>query len=111
MTIARRIGILLAALALVVLPLVLAGIAHPTPIDWRTMRFDGDTARIEALAGRAEEIRDRDAAWNQGRTEMEFLAQYEQLRTQGQADGQRYRQGRNIGQQMGRDAVRSRYGS
>ena len=70
--------------------------------------------RYEALSGREGEIRGRDAGWNQGRkqgrTEMEFLAQYEKLKTQASAFGQGYRQGRSIGQQMGRDANRYRYG-
>lgn len=92
MTFARRIGIALAAFALIATPMVLAGLAHPTPMDWRHLRFDGDgsTHRIDALAGREAEIRRRDAGWNQGRTrdstpsraEMEFLAEYERLRTQ-----------------------------
>jgi hypothetical protein len=70
--------------------------------------------RFQALAGREGEIKGRDAGWNQGRkqgrTEMEFLAQYEKLRTQAAAFGQGYRQGRSIGNQMGRDATRYRYG-
>jgi hypothetical protein len=76
--------------------------------SWNELR------RYEALAGREGEIRGRDAGWNQGRkqgrTEMEFLAQYEKLRTQATAFNQGYVQGRSIGNQMGRDASRYRYG-
>jgi hypothetical protein len=69
--------------------------------------------RYQALAGREGEVRGRDAGWNQGRkqgrTEMEFLAQYEKLRTQATAFSQGYRQGRSTGQQMGADRYRYRY--
>jgi hypothetical protein len=41
---------------------------------------------------------------------MKFLAQYEKLRTQATSFNQGYTQGRNIGQQMGKDASRYRYG-
>jgi hypothetical protein len=75
--------------------------------SWNELR------RFEALSGREGEIRGRDAGWSQGRkqgrTEMEFLAQYEKLRTQAGAFSQGYRQGRGIGQQMGRDQYRYRY--
>lgn len=75
--------------------------------SWNELR------RFEALSGREGEIRGRDAGWNQGRkqgrTEMEFLAQYEKLRTQAGAFNQGYKQGRNIGQSMGRDQYQYRY--
>ena len=69
--------------------------------------------RYEALSGREGEIRGRDAGWNQGRkqgrTEMQFMAQYEKLKTQATAFNQGYSQGKNIGQQMGSDLYRNRY--
>ena len=72
----------------------------------------GELRRYEALAGREGEVRGRDSGWNQGRkqgrTEMEFLAQYEKLRTQATAFSQGYTQGRGIGQQMGTDQYRYR---
>lgn len=76
--------------------------------SWNELR------RYEALAGREGEIRGRDAGWNQGRkqgrTEMEFLAQYEKLRTQATAFNQGYSQGKNIGRTMGADQYRYRAG-
>ena len=74
--------------------------------SWNELR------RYEALSGREGEIRGRDAGWNQGRkqgrTELQFLAQYEKLRTQATAFNQGYTQGRTIGQNMGRDSMRYR---
>jgi hypothetical protein len=104
-----KAGIILVAIVLAIVGAIAGfGIAKAQAPSW------GELRRFEALAGREGEIRGRDAGWNQGRkqgrTEMEFLAQYEKLRTQATAFSQGYRQGRNIGQQMGRDATRYRYG-
>jgi hypothetical protein len=74
----------------------------------------GELRRFEALAGREGEIRGRDNGWTQGRkqgrTEMEFLAKYEQLRTQATAFNQGWRQGLGTGQQMGAAKTRYQYG-
>ncbi len=70
--------------------------------------------RYEALAGREGEIRGRDSGWNvgrkQGRTEMEFLAKYEQLRTQATAFNNGWSQGMSTGRMMGVAQARGRYG-
>ncbi|MCW2927396.1 MAG: hypothetical protein JWM86_1364 [Thermoleophilia bacterium] len=88
----RTILVLLAGAALSLAPLVGAAVAHPTPMDWRHLRFErevrwNELRRVEALAGREGEIRARDEAWRHGRNEVEFLAQYERLRTQATAYG------------------------
>jgi hypothetical protein len=74
----------------------------------------GELRRFEALAGREGEIRGRDAGWvqgrKQGRTEMQFLAKYESLRTQATAFRNGWSQGLNMGQQMGMARYRGRYG-
>jgi hypothetical protein len=100
-----------AAMALVAI--ILAAIAtvggfmigRGTGPSWSELR------RFEALAGREGEIRGRDNGWTQGRkqgrTEMEFLAKYEQLRTQATAFNQGWRQGLGTGQEMG--VAKSRY--
>lgn len=76
--------------------------------SWNELR------RYEALAGREGEIRGRDSGWNQGRkqgrTEMEFLAKYEQLRTQATAFNQGWKQGLGTGRTMGAAQARGRYG-
>ena len=66
---ARIVAICAAALAAAVAPLVVAAIVHPTPIDWRHVRF--------------EHVRSKPA----GHTEMVFLARYEKLRTVPPCDG------------------------
>lgn len=100
--------ILIAVLLAVAAAAATWGIMKASMPQWNELR------RYEALAGREGEIRGRDAGWNQGRkqgrTEMEFLAQYEKLRTQATAFNQGYTQGRNIGQQMGADRYRYQYG-
>lgn len=104
-----KAGIVLVAVVLAIIGAAAGfAIAKAQAPSWNELR------RFEALAGREGEVRGRDAGWNQGRkqgrTEMEFLAQYEKLRTQATAFSQGYRQGRSIGQTMGRDANRYRYG-
>lgn len=73
-----------------------------------------EVRRYEALANREGEIRGRDNGWlqgrKQGRTEMEFLAKYERLRTQAGAFNQGWRQGMSTGRQMGIAQSRYRYG-
>jgi len=105
-----KAGIILVAVILAIFAAV-AGVmvGKGTGPSWTELR------RYEALAGREGEVRGRDSGWNQGRkqgrTEMEFLAQYEKLRTQATAFSQGYTQGRGIGQQMGADQYRNRYSS
>jgi hypothetical protein len=74
----------------------------------------GELRRYEALAGRDGEIRGRDAGWQtgrkQGRTEMQFLAKYEQLRTQATAFNDGWKQGLGTGRNMGMAQGRARYG-
>lgn len=102
-----------AGIALIAIVLAIVGTAAGFAIGKGAGPSWNELRRFEALAGREGEIRGRDAGWNQGRkqgrTEMEFLAQYEKLRTQATAFSQGYTQGRSIGQQMGRDAYRYRY--
>ena len=102
-----------AGIALLAIVLAVVGTAAGFAIGKAAGPTWNELRRFEALAGREGEIRGRDAGWNQGRkqgrTEMEFLAQYEKLRTQATAFSQGYRQGRSIGQQMGRDSYRYRY--
>lgn len=75
--------------------------------SWNELR------RFEALSGREGEIRGRDAGWiqgrKQGRTELEFLAKYERLRTSATQFNQGYMQGRGIGRQMGQDMSQYKY--
>lgn len=102
-----KAGMILVAVILAIFAAV-AGvmIGKGTGPSWTELR------RYEALAGREGEVRGRDSGWNQGRkqgrTEMEFLAQYEKLRTQATAFSQGYTQGRGIGQTMGADQYRYR---
>jgi hypothetical protein len=103
-----KAGIVLIAIVLAVVGCVAGfAIGKGSGPSWNELR------RFEALSGREGEIRGRDAGWNQGRkqgrTEMEFLAQYEKLRTQATAFSQGYGQGRTIGQRMGQDAYKYRY--
>ncbi|MCW2927395.1 MAG: hypothetical protein JWM86_1363 [Thermoleophilia bacterium] len=104
-----------AGIALIAIVLAIVGAAAGFAIGKGSGPSWNELRRFEALSGREGEIRGRDAGWNQGRkqgrTEMEFLAQYEKLRTQATAFSQGYGQGRNIGQQMGKDATRYRYGA
>jgi hypothetical protein len=76
--------------------------------SWNELR------RYEALAGREGEIRGRDKGWQQGRgqgrTEMQFLAKYEQLRTQATAFNQGWSQGLSTGRSMGVAQSKYRYG-
>ncbi len=76
--------------------------------SWNELR------RYEALAGRDGEIRGRDNGWSvgrkQGRTEMQYLAKYERLRTQATSFNQGWRQGLNTGRQMGVAQSRYRWG-
>jgi hypothetical protein len=102
-----KAGIALVAIVLAVIASIAGfAIGKGSGPDWAELR------RYEALSGREGEIRGRDAGWNQGRkqgrTEMEFLAQYEKLRTQATAFSQGYTQGRGIGQTMGADRYRYR---
>jgi hypothetical protein len=102
-----------AGIALLAIVLAVVGAAAGFAIGKANGPSWNELRRFEALAGREGEIRGRDAGWNQGRkqgrTEMEFLAQYEKLRTQATAFSQGYTQGRSIGQQMGRDQFQYRY--
>lgn len=104
-----------ASIALVAIVLAIVGTAAGFAIGKGAGPSWNELRRYEALSGREGEIRGRDAGWNQGRkqgrTEMEFLAQYEKLRTQATAFNQGYSQGRQIGRMMGRDQYRYRYGS
>ena len=103
-----------AAIALVAIVIaIVASIAaffagRETGPSWNELK------RYEILAGREGEVRGRDSGWSQGRkqgrTEMEFLAKYEQLRTQATAFNQGWRQGLNTGNQMGRASTRYQYG-
>jgi len=99
-----------AGIALIAIVLAIVGTAAGFAIGKGAGPSWNELRRYEALSGREGEIRGRDAGWaqgrKQGRTEQEFLAQYEKLRTQATAFSQGYSQGRNIGQQMGRDRVR-----
>lgn len=102
-----------AGIALIAIVLAVVGCAAGFAIGKGSGPSWNELRRFEALSGREGEIRGRDAGWSQGRkqgrTEMEFLAQYEKLRTQATAFSQGYRQGRGIGQQMGRDQYQYRY--
>ncbi|MCW2920323.1 MAG: hypothetical protein JWL76_197 [Thermoleophilia bacterium] len=106
----NRSGAAIALVAIIVAVIAsMAGYAMAKGNGISRNEFD----RYQALSGREGEIRGRDAGWSQGRkqgrTEMEFLAQYEKLRTQAGAFSQGYRQGRGIGQQMGQDRYQYRY--
>jgi len=94
----------LVVIAIAASPLVLAAIVHPTPVNWRELRFEPEVSQYQALSGREDAPRG-------GRTEMEFLAQYERLDTPATEFSQGYRQGRSTGQQMGADRVQYRYGT
>ena len=89
------IGTIVASL----LPFVVVALVHPTPLDWRRLKFDPPVKHYALLSGREDEP---EVGWTQGdkpgQVEMEYLAQYERLRTQaGPAPyGQGYRQGRSI---------------
>jgi hypothetical protein len=73
-----------------------------------------EVRRYEALANREGEIRGRDSGWlqgrKQGRTEMEFLAKYERLRTQAGAFNSGWKQGLSTGREMGVAQSKYRYG-
>ena len=90
-----------AGIALIAIVLAVVGCAAGFAIGKGAGPSWNELRRYEALSGREGEIRGRDAGWTQGRkqgrTEMEFLAQYEKLRTQATAFSQGYRQGRSTG--------------
>jgi len=109
-------GAAVAIVAIIVALVVGAGaflIGKTNGPSWNELR------RYEALSGREGEIRGRDTGFvqgrKQGRTEMEFLAKYEQLRTQAGAFNQGWTQGLQTGNSMGvaksQWSARNRYGN
>lgn len=103
-----------ATIALIVIVIATAAAAAGIFIGRGTGVSVGDLRRYEQLAGREGEIKGRDAGWvqgrSQGRTEMQYLAKYEQLRTQANAFTQGWRQGLGTGNMMGIARGRGRYG-
>ena len=108
MRMSRHVLVTMLLVVLVASPFVIAGMLLPAPIDWRGLRSEESNVRRFEPA-------ERDAAWNQrstgGRTEIEFLAQYEKLETSATTPNGRPRYGRGYGYGYGEYGYGGRVGA